>query len=462
MQDVERIESFVAHHLIEGLAALLGPLIITVFLCWIDWRLALAALICAPLALLTSAWAMRGMSRQYDYYIKQLADLDSASVEYVRNIAVMKVFRLDASRFEIMRRRLAQYYALIEKMTKNVIGGWSLFTCLLNTSVLFVLPVGIWLYSRGDIVLSDIVLAIMLGAGVLRPLLKISHLNADLREVMAGIRRLVPLMSIKSTQSSQTQQFPQDLTLTLNNVCFAYQEHNVLNDISFTLKPASLTILMGPSGSGKSALAQLIAGLLQPQSGRILVGNVPLTSFSEAQRTSLIGLATQEPFLFQGTIMDNLRLGNPQAGDDEIYTAVRVAQAESLINGLPDGYQTKISEQGVSLSGGERQRIAIARVLVMATPVLILDEATAFADSLTQKAFYRDLRRYYPQKTLLVIAHRSYGIEQADQILIMQKGHLTDVGTHETLLTKNAFYQQMWRQQTESENWSIVRPGEAE
>lgn len=458
LQDVERIESFIAHHTVEGTAAFLCPLMTTVFLCWIDWRLALAALISLSIAALASLWTMRGMSKQYDNYVKQLSELDSATIEYIRNIAVMKVFRLDAQRFQLMHRCLNDYYALIRRMTKNVIGGWALFNCLLNTGILFILPVGILLYAYGHIELSSIVLAIVIGAGILRPLLKISHLNSEFREVMAGIRRIAPILTLDTSTLAEDKQPSVAPLLTLNNVSFAYQQYDILHNINFTLKPGGLTVLLGPSGAGKSALAQIIASLLTPQSGQVTLDDIPLSELSDTRRASLIGLATQEPFLFKGTIEENLKLGHPQARDDDIDIAVKTVQAKAFIAELPQGLNTEVNEQGVTLSGGERQRLSVARTLLATTPILILDEATSFADNLTQRAFYQDLRRYYPKKTVLAITHRSYGIEHADNILIMEQGRIVDSGSHQALLERNPFYQSMCRQQELAENWAINMP----
>lgn len=456
LQDVERIESFVAHHTVEGIAAVFGPGCVLVFLFWLDWRLALATLASAPLALLASGMLMRNTGKSYAQYVSRLAGLDAATIEYVRNMPVMKVFRLDASRFQWLNEQLDAYYTLIRQMTPRMIAAWSGFAALLNANLLCVLPLGLYWYAQGQVSLSALLLTIMLGAGMLRPLFKINHLNSELREVLAGVHGLLPVL-----HAPQHPQHVDHETLLLtpsiefDQVSFSYPRAPVLHDVSFKLAPASLTVLLGPSGAGKSATAQLLAGLLQPDSGSIRLGARVLADISEAQRTRLIGLATQEPFLFQGSLIDNLRLGNPLASDADVALAIKVAQAEALLESLPQGYQTHLHEHGVRLSGGERQRLAVARVLLADTPILVLDEATSFADNMTQKAFYQALRQHYPEKTVLVITHRAYGVEWADQILVMENGRVVDRGVHAALLARNHFYQHLWTHTTTSQHWHL-------
>lgn len=456
IQDVERVETFVAHHTVEGLAAIICPLTSSIFLFWVDWRLALAALAIAPVVLLISSWTMRGMAKDYDNYLSMAADLDSATIEYVRNIAVMKVFNLNVKHFQLMRNRLANYYLTIQNITHTVVGGWSVFSSLLSANILFILPVGIILLMQGEIELSAIALAIMLGAGILKPLMKINQLSSELTEVLAGLKRLVPILTLKTTPNTTNLTLIEPVTLQLLGVTFSYQQKQIIHDVNLELAPATVNLLMGSSGSGKSTIAQLMAGLLIPDKGEVCIAGIPLQLLAEQQKAKLIGLVTQEPFLFQGTILDNLCFTDKTISEQQLTTAVKVAQAEDIINNLPAGYQTLINEQGLKLSGGERQRLAIARALLMDTNILILDEATAFADNITQKRFYQALRVYYPHKTILVIAHNSYGAEKADQIIIMDNGRIQAIGQHQQLLDHNLFYQSLWQQQQSLINWSIV------
>lgn len=459
LQDVENIETVVSHHTIEVFAAILTPLMVTTYLFWVDWRLALAALITVPLAILASALFMRGSSDQYDEYSRVSAAIEGAMVEYLRNMPVMKVFRQDANTFQSMRQRLENYYDVVGDITKRTVPGWALFSSLLGANIFFILPVGAWLYTGGMVSLSQVLLFVILGSGMLKPLLKVSRFFMEINEVLAGIRRLVPILELEQQASKPRLEITAPVTVTFESVCFRYDRqyhnNNTLDDIDLILPPGSFTILLGASGAGKSTLAQLLAGLLLPESGRISLNDIAVTDISNAQRVSLIAVATQEAFLFKGSIKENLLLARPEASDIEIAAAVRAAQAEALIEALPKGYNTHLNEQGVRLSGGERQRIAIARALLADTAVLVLDEASASLDNIAQQDFYKAVRSQYPNKSILMIAHRCYGLEGADQIVVMENGKIKAVGDHQALLSSNAYYQRLWQRQFECNNWTI-------
>lgn len=456
VQDVDRVEAFVAHHTVEGLAAIICPLISCIFLFYFDWRMGLATVIIAPIALLSSFWVTHNMDKDYDTYMNSVAELDSTTIEYVRNITVMKVFNLDVKHFEQMQTRLVNYYQIIQVITHKVIGSWSLFASLLSANVLFILPVGIILFVYGDIKLATIALAIMLGAGILRPLMKVNQLSSELTEVLAGLRRLIPILALNSNSKTSVLMLNTPITLELVRVSFSYQQKPVVSDINILLSPATVTVLVGRSGSGKSTIAQLMAGLLIPSQGEVRISGVSLQQLSDQQKAELIGLVTQEPFLFQGTILDNLCFADKTLTEQQIKIAVEVAQANNIIDSLPAGYQTLVNEQGLKLSGGERQRLAIARALLMNTNILILDEVTAFADNITQKKFYQALRTHYTQKTILIIAHNSYGAEYADQIMVMDSGQIQAIGNHQYLLDHNFIYRDMWQKQQSLIDWCIV------
>ncbi|NUP86736.1 MAG: ABC transporter ATP-binding protein [Burkholderiaceae bacterium] len=455
MQDVERLEQFIAHHSVECMAALAGPLFVALFLLWLDWRLALAALAVVPLAALAQWLFMRGVGNHIGDFDQAVGEMSGTTVEYVRNIPVMKAFRQEAGSFRRMRSVLDRYQGLVTAVIRRTIPGWSVFTVLLSANIFFILPAGVWLMSHAALSLPDLILAVMLGTGMLKPLFKVARLSSEIREILGGVRRIAPFL----TWSSPAQKSPAALTATpgvsFDAVSFAYDDTPVLHDLSFELPPGKLTAMVGPSGAGKSTVAHLLGGLARPQQGTIRLDGISLDTLDEAQRASLVSVATQEAFLFRGTLMENLKLACPEADEATVRQAARVAQADAFISALPEGYDTRVGERGVRLSGGERQRIAIARALLADSPVLVLDEATAFADSLTERAFYKTLHEAYPHKTLLVIAHRLYTIEQADQVLVMENGRLVDAGRHAELLARCGLYRRLWHRQSVGESWTI-------
>lgn len=455
IQDVERMEAFIAHHTVEVAAAIMAPLCVTTALLWVDWRLALAALAVGPLALLASTFAMRGAGQNQDRFNRATASLNNVTVEYLRNMPVLKVFSRSASGFRLLRRQLHTYYRLTDQITRNTVPGWALFTSVLGAHLLLLLPVGAWLHARGEIGVSQVVVAVLLGAGIFRPLLKVSRFIMDMPPILAGLRRMAPILALSRKRGRADLPVAAAVRVDLDQVCFRYGGRHVLTGVSLSLAPGTFNVLLGPSGSGKSTIAQLIAGLLAPESGSVTINGQAIATLSDEERTRCIALATQDVFLFSGTVRDNLVLARPQASEAEICRAVRVAQAQALIEGLPAGYDTPLNELGTRLSGGERQRLAVARALLADAAVLVLDESTAFADSLTQRAFFQALLEEYPEKTLLVVAHRLHGVEQADQILVLEEGALSLCGRHDQLISESDYYRSMWMYEEFAERWSL-------
>lgn len=455
MQDVELMEQFIAHHLVEMMAAIVSPLLVTLLLFWLDWRLALAALSVVPLALLAQRLFMRGMDEHFAEFEQANSNLNGAIVEYVRNVAVMKAFQQDSLSFQRLHTSLDHHSDLIRKVTYQTVPGWSVFAVLLSANVFFVLPVGMYLYAEGTLPLSDLVLALVLGSGMLKPLFKVVRFATEIQEILIGVQRILPFLQWPKPQPKSASELKPPITVYFDQVSFSFSETPLLHELTLQLPAACTTALIGPSGAGKSTLAQLLAGIISPSQGRVCLNKTSLAELDDSQRSALVTLASQEAFLFRGSLLENLRLGRPQATIDDIDKALSVAQAQEFVERLPEGLETIVGERGTQLSGGERQRIAIARALLASTPVLILDEATAFADVLTESAFHRALRESYPAKTLLLITHRLQAIEQADIIVVMERGQLVDSGAHHELLERCALYQRLWRRQRDGERWVL-------
>ena len=463
LQDVERLEQFIAHHTVECLAAAVSPLFVLGALLWIDGRLALAALLTVPLAAACQALLLRGLGARLDEYNRNIGALNGATVEYVRNAPVMKAFCQNASSFERMRALLARYHALITAVTRQTVPGWAAFMVLLGANILFLLPLGLWLLQRGEIAPAGLILALMLGTGMLKPLFRVAHFGSEIREILAGVRRIAPILAFRPPLAAMPSGPPSGPgPVVFEQVSFAYDGRTVLDGVSFTLPEGGFTALVGPSGGGKSTIAHLLGGLIAPVAGTIRIGATPLAALGESDRARLITVASQESFLFRGTLLENLCLGRPEATEAQVRQAVRVAQAEDLVAALPEGYQTQVGERGTRLSGGECQRIAIARALLCDSPVLVLDEATAFADSRTERRFYQALRATWPDKTLLVIAHRLTTIGHADQVLVLERGRLVARGRHDGLLVESPLYRALWQRQFDSESWSLRPEGPAD
>ncbi|MFS2225867.1 ABC transporter ATP-binding protein [Pantoea sp. B65] len=453
INDVERLESFIAHHTVDLISALVSPLAAALFLFWLDWKMALAALITVPLALMAQKLFSRGMAERTRAYHRATEQLNNAIVEFVRGIPVMKAYRQTAQSFRLLHDSLTQYHQLVEGFTRRAVPAWSLFVVLLNANIFILLPLGIWRISNGALTLSELVLILMLGSGLLKPLLRVTFLGTLMREILAGTARIQPFLLAETPAT--TGIMPSGSQLCAEKLCFRYDQRDVVTDVSLQLSPGGFYALVGPSGAGKSTLAWLLAGLLPPDAGEIRLGAVPLSELDDRARAALIAVVSQEVFLFKGSLADNLRIGNPQASDRQIAQALEIAQAQAFVSALPQGLDTPLHERGLRLSGGERQRIAIARALLADTPLLILDEATAFADAITEAAFYQALRRARPQTCVLTIAHRLFAVQQADELLLMENGQLVARGSHQQLIADNPLYQRLWHSQYQLQHWHI-------
>lgn len=466
MQDVERMEQFIAHHLVEMMAAFAASILVISVLWWVDWRLALAAIAAPLLAIVIQAVAMRNVDQYMTEYQQAIGELNGASVEYLRSMPVMKTFNQGARSFARMRRGLARYHELVRHITRGTVPGWSLFVVMLNANIV-VLPIGLWLMQQQQIDLAGMLIAIVLGNGMVRPLMKLMRFQAQIREILDGVRRMQPVLSMHEGRTKARQTLTSS-GVQLSGISVSYGSRQVLSDVSFPIPAGRMTALVGPSGAGKSTIASLLGGLIEADQGRILVGDCPLADIDDAQRAATIAVVAQHAFLFRGTLLSNLKLGRPDADEDQVRQALRVAQAEAFVDALPEGWHTHVGERGLTLSGGERQRLAVARALLANTPVLVLDESTAFADSRTEKYFYEALHRTYPDLTVLTIAHRLYSVKDAANIVVLDHGSVVASGDHASLMQTCALYRQMWQAQAPQQSASVnqtrpvVSPGEKE
>lgn len=459
LQDVERIEQAIAHHTVELCAACTSPVIVAVTLFLLDWRLALAALLPLPVAALVSIALMRSMDRSFEAFAKSTAQLNGVLVEYVRNMPIMRVFCQDTSSFRRVHDTFAEYDGLVESITRRTVPGWTLMHTLLTANAFVVLAVGAVLERRGSFSLSELALVLMLTSGMLKPLLRITRFASETSEIMASVQRIDEVLAwdeVPSASKAHVVHPPCDVVF--DALGFSYGPQTILRNLEARLRPGRLTALLGPSGSGKSTLASLVAGLYAPDVGEIRLNGVSLASLTDEQQASLVSLVSQHVVLFSGTLRENLTLARPEATSEDLARALKVAQAEAWSQALPEGLDTPIGELGTTVSGGERQRIAVARALIANTPILILDEATAFADNLTQKAFYESLRAAYPDRTILIVAHRPFALGATDDVMILADGELRVHGLHTDLLATNAEYRRLWERQSIVQSWSI-KPG---
>ena len=463
-EDVEQIELFIAHHIPDLAAGVALPLLIIGYLFITDWRMALIALIPLPIALLLFI-AMLGGS-EYKKLVKKYHDslekMNSTIIEYIRGMPVVKVFNQTVMSFSRFKDSVYGYRDFTNAWSKKGTPPWAAFTVIVSSSLFFLLPFGVWFYIKGTIELSTLFLCLMLGSGYMIPFLKLAHMGSFLAQINEGIRRIDKILFQPKMSISYTPKILKNNNIEFKNVSFSYTEKEILHDISFQAKEGTVTALVGPSGAGKTTIAHLIPRMWDIDNGEILVGGINIKDVSQEKLMNRIGFVFQDIFMFSDTVDENIRMGAEGVQEEDIIHAAKAAQCHDFIEELPEKYNTIIGEAGtIHLSGGERQRIALARIILKNAPIIVLDEAIAYADAENEVKIQSAFAEIMKGKTVIVIAHRLSTITDADQIIVIDEGKIEEMGTHNELLKSGKLYKRMWDAHTSARNWTLdLRGGE--
>ncbi|MFP2930946.1 ABC transporter ATP-binding protein [Pyxidicoccus sp. 3LG] len=461
MDDVNQIEAFFAHHFPDGVAALVVPLATAVALLWVDWRMALASLVMAPLAVGAMAVAMREVGKAHQQWDEIQSRMNRSLLEYLRGIHVIKTFGLSAQRFSDLSRSIEEGLAWMEGFMRTNGRGYGAFGALIGSSLVVLVPMGGWLYTRGTLSLESLVLFLVLGPQLLMSMMRLMFAWGNVDRIQAGNARIQAILAAPDLETPASVARPAHHGVAFRGVGFRYEDggSEVLHDVSFEAPAGKVTALVGPSGAGKTTLVRLVPRLWEATNGAVELGGVDVRALPLDELLSHISMVFQDVFLFHGTIRENLRLARPDATDAQIDAACRAARAYDFIQALPRKYDTLLGERGARLSGGEKQRLSIARALLKDAPVLLLDEATAFADPENEARIQEALSELCAERTVLVVAHRLSTIATADHIVVLDGGRVNDQGTHDELLARCALYQRLWRSHTEALDWSLGAPG---
>ena len=454
--DVSALHQLVAHAIQDFITAVTVPLISIVYLFVSEWRMALACILPIFITVILYQRMMGGNPEKYVEYDASVVRLNSATIEYVQGIAVVKTFGQAGrshGRYRDETGRFVRFY-----------GSWMRETSTMQsvieivTSPVFILVylcgIGTWLVSTGITTAVGILPALLLGIGLTAPLLNLGFTAQFIRNAVKARESLLEFFSQPTIAQPTAPIPPRDSAVEIEDVAFSYDgEHRVLNEITGACAPGTVTALVGPSGSGKSTLARLVPRFYDVTEGTVSIGAADVRRIVAAQLYSQVGFVFQDSYLLRTSVRDNIRLTDPQASQEKVEGAARAAQIHDRIMRLPRGYDSVIG-QDAHLSGGEAQRLTIARALLTDAPILVLDEATAFADPDSEAAIQRALSVLAKERTLLVIAHRLHTITGADQLLVMDGGRIVERGTHAELSRAGGLYQEMW------ERYEAARPKE--
>ena len=458
MDKVEDLEPPLAHMIPELISNILLPIAIFIWMLAIDWRMGLAVLIAPMLAMIPMSFLMRNYNSQYAAYMEANNHVNSIIIEYVEGIEVVKAFNQSTSSYEKFVGAVQSFKDFTLTWFKSTWKTMNLMMAIMPTTLLGVLPVGLLLVQNGSIFPAELAMGIILSLSIVGPLMKATTFINEAKSMEFAVNAANELLNLPVLPDSGETVPIAHTDIALNQVSFTYDgtsEHEVLRNISLKMPQGSFTALVGPSGGGKSTVARLIARFWDVTAGSITIGGKNVKDISIRQLSELVSFVTQDNFLFNCSLKENIRLGNPQASDEEVFAAAKAACCDDFISRLEKGYDTPAGDAGKRLSGGEKQRIAIARAILKNAPIVILDEATAFTDPQNEDKIQKSIMALSKGKTLLVIAHRLSTIQSADQIVVLKKGQILDCGKQDELLNRCPLYMDMWKAHIGAKNWSV-------
>ena len=407
---------------------------------------------------------MSNYNEKYDAYMAASDHVNSIIVEYVEGIEVIKAFNQSTSSYKKFSDSVTSFFDYTMNWYESVWGLMYFSLAVFPSTLLGTVPVGIALYVNGSLTPGEFALCIMLSLGIVAPLMKFNTFVNDLKGIQHAVTGADDLLSLAELPAEETPVKVDEYSIKFDQVSFSYTENEreyAVKNIDLTFAEGQFTALVGPSGSGKTTLARLAARFWDVNSGSITISNIDIRQIPLVQLSRMITFVTQDNFLFDTTLKENIRIGKPEATDEEVLAAARAARCDQFISKLEKGYETPVGEAGNKLSGGEKQRIAIARAILKNAPIVILDEATAFTDPENEAEIQKSIAALTKGKTLVVIAHRLSTIQHADQIILMNEGQIMERNTHEKLLQSSHLYATMWYAHIHSKEWVAGKQMEA-
>jgi len=455
LEDVEQMEIFIAHNIPDFMGAVVILALTSVVLFVFDWRLALVAISTIPIGFLVQSLTMRKMGEMMKTYYDSLEDMNSAMIEYTQGMPIIKAFNHTVKSFNKYSSSIKRCRENEDVMTEKWGPSMTVFSIAIAANLLVLMPVGALMYMAGSISISKFVFFLCIGLGFGAPMYKLMYFGNLMNKNKEGVTRINAIFSAPSLSEPVKEQMPAGGSVDAVNIEFAYNHTEILKNISFELKPKNFLALVGPSGAGKTTVARLIPRFWDVGKGSIRIGNTDVREMKIDTLMDQVTFVFQDLFLFNDTIYENLKMGKPDATEEEIQNAAKLARCHKFIMNTPKGYRSVIGEKGTKLSGGEKQRLSIARAILKDAPIIVLDEATAFIDPENEDLIQESLNAMTQEKTLIVIAHRLSTIIDANEILVIDKGKTVGAGKHSYLLDNCELYKNLWDAHTAARDWSI-------
>lgn len=465
-QNIEKIEGFIAHTIPDLVNVVATVAVMLVIFFSLDVWLTVVCLVVVVLSLFLQFSNFMGKrAREFmGIYYDAQEKMSASAVQYVRGMPVVKIFGQSVRSFRQFNTEIQAYKTFALKCCDTYQNGMIAFTVLLNSMVTFILPMGILLMQASPQSLSLAVVwlfFIIMGPGMASPVYKLTFLGGNTRDIDEGVNRIDRILEKKPVPEPVHPQVPAAYDVEFRHVSFSYENTEqgtrteALRDVSFIAPQGKITALVGPSGSGKSTVANLIPRFWDVEQGKICIGGADIRQIPTAKLMDMVSFVFQDTFLFYDTLYENIAVGSPDATKEKVIAAAKAAQCHDFIERLPQGYETRIGDKGVFLSGGEAQRICVARAILKNAPILVLDEATAFADPENEHKMQMALQSLIKDKTVIVIAHRLSSIISAHQIVVMKEGSIVQCGRHEQLFVTEGVYKNMWDAYTSAYHWTL-------
>ena len=454
-------ETYLAHRLPDKAGAITTPIGLLFLLLVFDWRLGLLSLVPVVLGfMIMTKMTGANMEQKMKEYQNSLSDMSNEAVEYVRGIPVVKTFGQTVFSFKRFKASIDNYEKWVIAYTKALRLPMMFYTTAINGVFAFLIA-GAIMFSRGGVtndLLLNLIFYIVITPVIGTTLTKIMFMSEDAMIVNDALGRIDEVLGEKPLSESSRSSVPSDNSVSIEHVSYSYDGiKNALNDVSLSIRPGETTALVGPSGGGKTTLANIITRFFDPQKGRVLIGGVDIRDIPKEKLMDTVSFVFQNSRLIKSSILENVRMARPEASREEVMHALETAQCSDIIAKLPNGIDTVVGANGIYLSGGEQQRVAIARAVLKNAPILILDEATAFADPDNEVRVQQAMSALSKGKTVIMIAHRLSSVTNADRICVMSEGSIAESGTFSELIEKGSIFSHMWENYSKSADWKIEK-----